>query len=380
MVSANIFERIIRAKENYQIERISCMISHLGMTELSFESDKIFFDPQNPRFFFKDLKWETVEGRYNCDSEEEKLEAQEEVFSINQERIRRHMLEKHGLDLLINSILQLGFIPMDNILVRKSGDKFIVVEGNRRVAAVKTILHYHRCNLEDVADHVLQSIEDIKVFVLPEGKEHDESALIYQGIRHISGTRSWAPYQQGKLAAKLAKSRSMQDVGQILGLSGGRVAKLARGYYGLKQLLEDAEYGEKASANMFSYFEQAHTQIPVREWLGWDDEICQYTNMANLHFFYKCIFSSTDNDSFLAKDVRDILPTVLKSEEATKLFINTGNVKRAHQLIQNEFKLPKKSVQTITDQLQKVDITKLASNDLEELKQLHKLLGNFLAA
>ena len=255
-----------------------------------------------------------------------------------QERARRFLLEKHGARQLVDSILQLGFLPLDHIVVREfAPNKYVVVEGNRRVAAIQTIVFGAEFKLLKPEQHVLESIKRIEMYKLSDATEDIELAtLLFQGVRHISGVKSWGPYQQGRLAATLVSSEKMtfKEAAASVGLSPSRVAMLIRGYYGMYQFLHDEIYAEKADTSMFSFFEYAHARMPIREWLGWDDVTNRYTNKDALHFFYDCIISSevSNPPALLSRHVRDYLPQVLEKKKEKKHFIETKDIRSAYRI------------------------------------------------
>jgi ParB-like chromosome segregation protein Spo0J len=59
-----------------------------------------------------------------------------------QERAIKTLKEERGLGPLKASILRNGFIPVERLVVRKyeaAPDKFLIIEGNRRLAALRWI-------------------------------------------------------------------------------------------------------------------------------------------------------------------------------------------------------------------------------------------------
>src|SRR5215471_9742337 len=50
------------------------------------------------------------------------------------------MGEPHFANMLIDSFVENGFIEYEPLVVRQAGNHYIVIEGNRRLAAVKHIL------------------------------------------------------------------------------------------------------------------------------------------------------------------------------------------------------------------------------------------------
>lgn len=243
----------------------------------------------------------------------------------NQELTRRLLLEKYSVRPLIESMCRLGFLPLDRIVVQEfSKEQYVVVEGNRRLAAIKTILgDVQRCVL-DLPRHILQTMESIEVLrIANDSVPFDQAKLLLQGVRHISGVKNWGPYQQGKLIHSLVDNDGMNfsEAALAVGLSPSRVSTLVRSYYGLRQMQSDAEFSSFANVNLFSGFEQAYVKLPVRNWLCWSEDKKGYTDRNALKFFYKQISHEEGGPKILAREIRDLLPAVLEHEEAKVAYL-----------------------------------------------------------
>src|SRR4051794_17710247 len=63
------------------------------------------------------------------------------VTNVSQPRLQEILLgEPHFAKDLVESFVENGFIEYEPLIVRKEGDRYVVIEGNRRLAAVKHIL------------------------------------------------------------------------------------------------------------------------------------------------------------------------------------------------------------------------------------------------
>jgi ParB-like chromosome segregation protein Spo0J len=90
--------------------------------------DQLFLNPNNPRF------WSERDRKKKC------LDAKIPDDTIQKNTLKR--IEAFGVKELRDSILRNGFLPMDRIVVRPiedHGEKYVVVEGNRRLAALKSL-------------------------------------------------------------------------------------------------------------------------------------------------------------------------------------------------------------------------------------------------
>jgi hypothetical protein len=222
---------------------------------------------------------------------------------------------------IMDSILNIGFLDLDKIVVKKhSSGRYLIVEGNRRFAAIRTIIGSAKCNVLKVEDYpelrrLLESLEYLTVLLLEgnEDTELDTASILIQGVRHISGVKSWGPYQQGFLINTLVndKGYSHTQTAETVGLSVSRVGTLLRAYQGLTQMMQTSGFREHTETQFFSFFDQAYKQIPVRKWLGWNDDKHEYANKTELFFFYRQIIEG----EILAREVRDFLPEVIAHPE-----------------------------------------------------------------
>jgi ParB-like chromosome segregation protein Spo0J len=247
----------------------------------------IFLDPNNPRFW-------SEQTQKTADVPDSKVSDES-----HQSRTRAR-IANHGLEELKNSILRNGFLPLDRIVVRELNGvpgKYVVIEGNRRLAALKML----REQIVDgtvvetgISEEYLKALkensEKIEVLVY-KGSEIKDIAWILQGIRHIGGIRNWMAAQQGKLVADQIDKEglTLSEAGQRFGLSAQAVGRRYRSYKALQQMREDEEFQSKAKNDYYSLFEEAIRDKNVKDWLAWDDGEKRFKNTDNLKQFYSWI-------------------------------------------------------------------------------------------
>jgi ParB-like chromosome segregation protein Spo0J len=263
------------------------------LTEVTLPIDQIFLDPNNPRF------WNESEERVPPE-----MVSDDDIQARTASRIRDYNLEP-----LYHSILRNGFLPIDRIVVRnlpveQAESSYVVVEGNRRLAALKLLrrkIVNKTVDAEQIDADELQAIVDntneLNV-LLYEGDEEDV-AWTLQGVRHISGVEDWPPAQKGRLVAKRIDEQGMlySAAGQKFGLSAREVGRLYRGYKALQQMKDDDEYGDKAENTHFTILQEAWKNRSVRDWLEWDsDNNAGFQDRSNLRQFYSWILPDPDNE------------------------------------------------------------------------------------
>lgn len=183
--------------------------------------EDLMLDPLNPRL-----------GRANTGSE------------IPQSKIRT-LMKGWTLDELAISFIESGFWPQEALIIVREQlygeERLVVVEGNRRLAALK--------NLEDA---VAGRLTDRKWRDLIEG-ENIPSALFervpyieaqsrddvdaFLGFRHVTGIKEWKPAEKAQYIAKLIDERHM-SYRDVMRKIGSKVPTVRQNYISYKLLLQ----------------------------------------------------------------------------------------------------------------------------------------------
>jgi ParB-like nuclease domain len=129
----------------------------------------------------------------------------------NQEQIQEYLEgpPNYALD-LVGSIAENGFLPYEPLIVRRHGAKFIVIEGNRRLAAVQAILS----DPAKFAPELVDGLKEIPVLVFANGGGDSEEVLRYLGVKHLFGFRDWPPTSKAMFLDERVKTK--KDLGQVL--------------------------------------------------------------------------------------------------------------------------------------------------------------------
>jgi len=142
------------------------------------------FDPTNPRFGGQVAK-----------------QSQEQIQKIL-------MSEPYYASELVDSLLNNGFIDYEPLVVKRNGDRFTIVEGNRRLAAIREIFA-HR----DKYQGRIEDLKEIPVLVFPEkaGPEQKNEMRVYLGVRHLLGFREWPPLSKAQFLERESKEEGGID-------------------------------------------------------------------------------------------------------------------------------------------------------------------------
>lgn len=287
------------------------------MAELKPEEvslDNLLLDPNNYRFLdIPEFVW-AEESRFHENS-------------VQDTAYRR--LRDSSLSSLKNSILSNGFLPIERLVVRPyphKEDTYVVLEGNRRVAALRWIREDDQAGV-DVPANVKEVLDKVPVLVMAERDPEVEAALL--GIRHVSGIRDWGPYQRARIVAMLRDEQGLDgaNVAARLGMGPHEANRRYRAYKALMQMKADEVFGDYQSPGLYPLFHEAVSHVAIRdEWLEWDDTEYRFTNASELEKFYELITpTDTDNgpeapkitSSDQVRTLKDILPN---AEARTVLF------------------------------------------------------------
>ena len=261
----------------------------MELTRERFDIDNLLIDPNNPRYF--DLRdHEPVASDLYADAE-----VQEEAFE--------KLVRAWDVNDLVRSILTNGLIDFEQIVVKPYGEgdedeKFVVIEGNRRLAAIRQIRRdLARGRLtSDRERQIAESVQAVQVLVFS-GTEIEEK--IIHGIRHVAGPKVWKGYQQGQLVQNLRENLRMgfRDIQNALGLGPRVVQRVYQTLKAFEQMRQDEEYGDFADRELFSLFQEMLLRPPIRGWLEWSDDQNKFLNDANRKTIYRMIARDhNDND------------------------------------------------------------------------------------
>lgn len=288
----------------------------LSLRYLKVNLDQVYLDPNNPRLNIARI---TPDNRTT----------EEPVQKATQEK-----LENNGIDDLTSSIKTYGFVPTDPVVVREiSSDKFVVVEGNRRIATLKKLFASHQGGEFDPYPKIINSIRSFQVLVY--GGRNPDIAWVLQGIRHMAGIKRWPPLQQGAFIAKIEEQMKKHEkkrgrppgipsVAKAAGVTTGVASLLLRSFFGFQQSKKDDDYGGKLVDDKFSMFQEAvFRSDDLQEWLEWDDNTREFRNTENLKKFLSWVTppeGGGDAKIVRAIDARDVLPGILDSGEMRRQF------------------------------------------------------------
>jgi ParB-like chromosome segregation protein Spo0J len=259
---------------------------------------KLLLDPNNYRFLDHKKFKKKVVTRFHEDK----------VQAATLENLEHH----YNLDELKNSILVNGYVPMERIIVapyKHLPGHYVVVEGNRRVAALKSLLKECEEGVIALTAAQKKSYARVPCAVLKSaGKDLRHAERVIMGIRHIAGPKEWGAYQQALLVAELKDEEDLdfKDIGGMLGISSVEAARRYRAIAALKFMEQDELYGDKAEPNFYRLLHEMVSSPEVRERFGWSHEQNTFTDVEQAREFFQLLTGDAKHDPKLTtySDVR----------------------------------------------------------------------------
>jgi len=154
--------------------------------------------------------------------------------SEDQRRLLHALLEHEDVKSLASSITKLGLFPNERLVVLPSGRRFIVLEGNRRLAAIKLLLNpelapttglvkYFR-GLSAKADLAALGVLEVAIV-----ESRIAAAPIIAALHTGDSKRRWSSLQQARFYRELAdEGQSPAEISEELGVTLGEVSSYLR--------------------------------------------------------------------------------------------------------------------------------------------------------
>lgn len=147
-----------------------------------------------------------------------------------------------GVDEIVLSIKASGFFDHEPLIALREKSKNIVIEGNRRLAAVKYILDSEIAdnvggnkNLRVISDEVKDSLKTLPVIFV----ENRKQAWKFIGFKHINGPAKWGSYAKAQYISEI-KNEFKIPLSEIASQIGDRHRTVQKLYQAL-QVIEQAE-------------------------------------------------------------------------------------------------------------------------------------------
>ncbi len=190
--------------------------------------DSLFLDPLNPRL-----------GRH----EVEKKHSQDKLL---------YLMQDWSLNELAVSFIESGYWPQEALIVTKEkipdqpAPVMVVIEGNRRLAALKmlrkALLGEEVSNswhdlIANSDKSIISNLFNIPYIVMPDRK----SVQSYLGFRHVTGIKEWSPAEKAQFIAHMIEDENL-TYDQVRKRIGSKTPTVKQHYVAYRLLLQMEEY------------------------------------------------------------------------------------------------------------------------------------------
>jgi hypothetical protein len=138
---------------------------------------------------------------------------------------------------LVQSIAASGFFPHEALIVAEEDGRHVVIEGNRRLAAVKILRNpaIAEKNGWDIPLFPHERRKDLEL--LPAIVSDRENSWRYLGFKHVNGPAKWSSYAKAQYIANVHDSygMSLAEIANQIGDGHRTVQRLYRGLMVLEQ-------------------------------------------------------------------------------------------------------------------------------------------------
>lgn len=260
-------------------------------TAVPLQVDELYLDARNPRI-------------------------QQVGENLDQEHILKILWEEYSVDEVALSIAQNGFFPHEPLFVAEEDGKLIVIEGNRRLAAVRLLREPQLrkrlkvTSLPAVSDQRIAELERLPVI-----RCERDTIWQYVGFKHVNGPQAWTSFAKAEYIAWVRNEvgAALEEIARTIGDYHSTVARLYRAYMALKQVEEEGLYDREWRTRKHFSFSHLYTGLDYQG-------IREFTRIADLdppsmepiprrrlkHFGELCIWLWGDN--------RQNKPAVVKSQ------------------------------------------------------------------
>ena len=203
--------------------------------------------------------------------------------TANQDEMTRILWSEMAVNEVALSVAANGYYDEEPLLVipEKPGatdpktDTFIVIEGNRRLAAVRLLRDealrqkVKALELPAIDADRRKSLDELPVLMYP----NREVLWSYLGFRHINGAQDWDAFSKAKYVADVHEKYNvpLDEIAQKIGDSHRTVLRLYRGYKVLQQAEEQAGFDKEDRIRnkfFFSHLYTATDQTEFQNFLG----------------------------------------------------------------------------------------------------------------
>ena len=316
----------------------------------------------------------------------------------SEKEIINFLLSDASLIELMLAIGKNGFFEGEQLLVipNKQG-KYLVVEGNRRLSAVKLL---HNPELGEIYKSKIQQVlnetdeqnipEEIPCLVF----EKKDDILKYLGYRHITGIKSWKLLEKARYLAKLKDdyfpsdsiNNASREIAKMIGSRKDYVVRVLAGYKLYEIIEKNGFYKVKGlddTTFYFNYLADSLSRSNIAEFLGINfnkDNPAENIQYENLKEWTNWLFNKDLKNKIIGDSENlNTLNKVLASPEALKAFREGKDLFIAVEFTDEYDVQFENAIKNAINQLTKADnlttkIKRMYPNLSDDLEQVNRII------
>jgi hypothetical protein len=145
---------------------------------------------------------------------------------------------------LVLSIASSGYFPHEPLIVTKEGGQNVVLEGNRRLAALKVLTteglaKENKWDIPEISAEQKDALKEVPVIF-----QKREDSWRYLGFKHVNGPAKWTSYAKAKYIADVHRDYGipLEEIARQIGDGHKIVQRLYRGLMVLEQAEKEGAY------------------------------------------------------------------------------------------------------------------------------------------
>ncbi|NJN26650.1 MAG: ParB N-terminal domain-containing protein [Cyclobacteriaceae bacterium] len=317
----------------------------------------------------------------------------------DEKTVIEYLLLEAATEELMLAIAENGFFAGELLLVIEDINdkgKYVVIEGNRRLTAVKllgdpSIATVKKISVQEIEKNAKHKPTEVPCLVFQEKKE----ILRYLGFRHITGIKSWRLLEKARYLSEMKQRdysdvsfiESCSEIAKVIGSRSDYVKRLITGYE-LYKIVEDEKFYQIDNLNdtkfFLNYFTDSLNRDNIRDFIGIDlnsNSPIAEINKNNLKKITHWWFEKTNGQSRVLGDSEGLklLDAVVGSVDALDAFDKTPiSIYEAYEItgdldrqFENKVKETLKSIEQADSISNKVKI--FYSDLYDDLKTIRKI-------
>ena len=189
---------------------------------------------------------------------------QQVAAAQDEQNILKVLWSEFSVEELALSIAANGYFSYEPLFVAEEDGILVVVEGNRRLAAVR-VLRDHDLRAQLHANSIPDISEELRsdLALLPVIRCRRDKIWQYVGFKHVNGPQAWTSFAKAEYIAWVRNeiSTDLQQIANTIGDTHSTVARLYRAYMALKQAEDRGVYDREQRIKKHFSFSHLYTGL-----------------------------------------------------------------------------------------------------------------------